>query len=126
MKSDRTLLRWYRRINKRFFDGACPDKVCIRWADPDNDKEKSLLEEKYFGWATTAEKGDPYHDYQILMCKSLNKKWSVKISTLVHEMVHLATNLRDDHGPAFERWRQYIADRGIFKKNALRKGMTLF
>lgn len=123
MKSDRTLLAWYRKINKRFFDGACPENVCVRWAD-DTEEREANWEEKYFGWAEKAEDG--YHDYQIVMSRQFNETWMVRISTLVHEMIHLATDLKDDHGDAFERWRQHVSDRGIFKKHALRKGRTLF
>jgi hypothetical protein len=131
MKSDRTLLRWYRRINKRFFDGACPEKVCVRWADPEMETQHNW-EEKYFGEASFAEKDekkpnyDAYHDYQIVMSRENNKKWIIRISTLVHEMIHLATNLKDDHGPAFSQWHEEITKRGIFRKHALRKGSTLF
>lgn len=124
MRSDRTLLRWYKTINRRFFDSACPDRVLVRWADPD-EGESRVWEKKYFAQASFSE-DDEYHDYQIVMSKPLNEKWVVRFGTLVHEMCHLATGLRDDHGPAFERWRQYVSDRGIFKKNALRKGRTLF
>jgi hypothetical protein len=124
VKSDRTLLRWYRIINKRFFDGACPDSVCVRWADPD-EMDSRRWEKKYFGEASEMV-DDERHEYQIVMSKPLNKQWIVRISTLVHEMIHLATRLKDDHGPAFEQWRQYVSDRGIFKKHALRKGYTLF
>ncbi len=124
MKSDRTLLRWYREINRRFFGGACPERVCVRWADPD-ETETRRWEKRYFGEASFSE-DDEHHDYQIVMSKPLNEQWIVKISTLVHEMIHLATRLKDDHGPAFERWRLHVSDRGIFKKNALRKGYTLF
>lgn len=123
MKSDRTLLRWYRKLNK-FFDGACPERVCIRWADPDEERGERW-EEKYFGEAERLT-DDPHHDYQIVMSRLKNDSWIIKISTLVHEMIHLATDLKDDHGPAFEQWRQHVSDRGIFKKHALRKGMTLF
>lgn len=127
MRSDPTLLKWYRTINKRFFDGACPDRVCVRWVDKEFEAtSRSKWEEQYFGWAEKSPKDDPYHDYQIVMSRTLNKKWSVRISTLVHEMIHLATNLRDDHGDAFERWREHVAERGIFKKHALRKNRTLF
>jgi SprT-like family len=122
MRSDRTLLAWYTYINARFFDGACPDRVLVRWADPD--EMESRWEKKYFGEASEAM--DEYHDYQIVLSRPLNKKWVVRIGTLVHEMCHLATRLRDDHGPAFEKWRLYVSDRGIFKKNALRKDYTLF
>lgn len=124
MKSDRTLMAWYRRINKRFFDGACPEKVCVRWADPEMETQYEW-EDKYFGEASKVD-DDPYHDYQIVLSRPNNKKWIVRISTLVHEMIHLATDLKDDHGPAFEQWRQHVADRGIFKKHALRKDFTLF
>ena len=131
MRSNPALLKWYKKINHRFFDGACPERVCVRWADPETETQYRW-EEKYFGEANFTEK-DPkkanynrYHDYQIVMSKALNHSWSVKISTLVHEMCHLATKLRDEHGPAFEEWRQYVANRGIFKKHALRKGKTLF
>lgn len=124
MKSDRTLIAWYRRINKRFFGGACPEKVCVRWADPETETQYNW-EDRYFGEASTVS-DDRHHDYQIVMSRSLNKKWIVRISTLVHEMVHLATKLRDNHGPAFSYWHEYITERGIFRKHALKKGMTLF
>jgi hypothetical protein len=125
MKSDRTLLSWYRQINKRFFDGYCPEKVCVRWAEPDEETRGDVWEEKYFGEAERVEES-PYHDYQIVLSRVKNDSWIVKISSLVHEMIHLATDLKDDHGPAFEQWRQHVSDRGIFKKHALRKGMILF
>ena len=123
MKSNQTLLRWYKSINKRFFDGGCPERVCVRWADVNEEGEKQW-EENYFGWAGKVD--TPYHDYEIVMSRPLNKQRSVKLSTLCHEMCHLATNLRDNHGPAFELWRQLISDRGIYKKSALYKGLTLF
>ena len=65
MRSDRTLLKWYRRINKRFFDGACPDKVCVRWADPEMETQYKW-EEKWFGEASKVD-DDPYHEWQIVM-----------------------------------------------------------
>lgn len=124
MKSDPTLLRWYKRINKEFFKGACSNKVCVRWADPDEDGSHRW-EKRYFGEATVSEE-DEYHEYQIVMSKPLNKQWMVRISTLVHEMIHIATDLKDDHGPTFEAWRVRLGTRGIFKKHALRRGYTLF
>lgn len=124
MKSDPTLLGWYRYINEKFFDGVCPDRVCVRWADPDEDGGHRW-EKKYFGEASEA-LDDEYHDYQILLSKPLNKQWIVRISTLVHEMIHVANELKDDHGPAFSRWHERLTKRGIFRKHALRKGYTLF
>ncbi len=97
MKSDRTVLRWYRRINRRFFDGACPEKVCVRYARPG--EEKREIEQEYFGWAdkkgnetwATHEKHCPRctHDYEIVLDETAN--WITVLSTLAHEMIHLDT-----------------------------------
>jgi hypothetical protein len=122
LRSDKTLKKYYRLINKKFFENQLPDNVCVRWADEDEDGEG--FEERYFGIADRA--NDGYHEYVIVMSRSLNRPAVTRLSTLAHEMCHIATELRDNHGPAFERWRQTIADRGIFKKGALRKGLTLF
>lgn len=121
MKSDPTLRRWYRIINRRFFDGACCNNTLVRWMNPDEEKEKKL-EDKYFALAQECDDG--YHKYEIMMSRSNNRKASQKLSTLAHEMIHIATDINDDHGPAFEKWRMHIAARGIFKKNALLKGGT--
>lgn len=134
MRSDRTLLKWYREINRRFFTGNCPEskRVCVRYARPG--EEKREIEDSYFGWAdspatptwATHQKNCPRcrHDFEIVLDEKAD--WIKVLSTLAHEMIHLATNMKDDHGPAFEEWRQYISDRGIFKKHALYKGHTLF
>lgn len=123
MRSDQTLLKWYRRINKRFFEGQCPDNVCVRWANPVEETRK--WESTYFG-----EAGRPailsHHEWEIVLSRVLNVKQSQKLASLAHEMCHLATECRDNHGPAFERWRAYIAERGIFRKHALLKHETLF
>ncbi len=132
MRSDRTLRKWYRTLNKRFFDGACPDRVCLRYANPGGEKRE--IEEQYFGWAdkpgTTSwphtGKSCPgcRHEFEIVLDEKA--PWISILSTLAHEMIHLATLMKDDHGPAFEQWRQHISDRGIFKKHAIYKGHTLF
>lgn len=125
MRSDRTLLKWYKVINKRFFDGACPERVLVRWEDPELEHRGKRWEDKYFGEASIVT-DDPDHDFQIVMSKALNNSWSVKISTLVHEMIHLATHLKDNHGPAFSKWHEHLTEKGIFRKHTLRKGFTLF
>ncbi len=124
MKSDRTLKKWYRTINKRFFDGKLTDSVCVRWTNEDDDGELSKCEEKFFGWADKADDG--YHEYVIVLSKKMCTPISSRLLTLAHEMCHVASALRDNHGPAFEHWRQHIADRGIFKKGALVRGLTIF
>ena len=121
MRSDPTLKKWYKKINKRFFDNKLTDNVCVRWA---NEKEAEYYEEKYFGWMNVAEDG--YHEWVIILSRSKAGTPSIKLLTLAHEMCHVATKMKDDHGPAFEQWREYIADRGIFKKGALVKGLTIF
>jgi hypothetical protein len=123
MRSDRTLRKWYRQLNRRFFGNQLPDDVCVRWAD-DTEEREAKWEEKYFGWADPAYDGR--HRYVIIMSRRKITSLSLKAATLAHEMCHIATDLKDDHGPAFEQWRQYIGDRGIFKKHAVYKGLTLF
>lgn len=136
MRSDRTLLKWYRKINRRFFDGECSDRVCVRWASEDEEKEVKW-EERYFGWADWVGEGqksyDGCHDWEIILSRAnltkvnhVHASMSSKLATLAHEMIHVATKNRDDHGPAFERWRVHISERGIFKKHALVKDLTIF
>lgn len=123
MRSDRTLLKWYRKINRRFFDGTCPDNVCVRWAT-DIEENDRRWEDKYFGGAGRSDDG--YHEWDLCLSRKLNKKLSQKLSSIAHEMIHIATEQRDDHGPAFEKWRVHISERGIFKKHALVKDLTIF
>lgn len=126
MRSDRTLLRLYRLVNKKFFDNTLPHDTCVRYL---SEREQEKFEEKYFGWTShlkDTNQEDGYHTYCIVISKSKNPGRTAIAATLVHEMVHVATEMRDDHGPAFEAWRQTIADRGIFKKGAVLKGLTLF
>lgn len=127
MTSDRTLRKWYRFINRRFFHGELPDNVIVRWADTAEETE-AQWEERYFGW-TDDQKSAPWiapHPFQIVLSRPRNVYAATRFSTLAHEMIHVATRCRDDHGPAFERWRERIADAGIFRKGAIRKGLTIF
>jgi hypothetical protein len=128
VKSDKTLRKWYIFINRRFYDNQLPDNVCVRWADETEEKEVERWEEKYFGWANKCDGdyADGYHTHYIVLSRLKNEAATTRMSTLAHEMIHIATNCRDDHGPAFEKWRLYISDRGIFKKHAVRKGLTIF
>jgi hypothetical protein len=124
MKSDKVLKRWYRTINKKFFGNTLTNNVCVRWANEDDDGEVSRYEEKFFGWADKAD--DNYHEYVIVLSKTLNGPISSRLLTLSHEMCHIASGLKDQHGPVFEQWRQSIADKGIFKKHALVRNLTIF
>lgn len=122
MKSDRTLKKYYDMINKKFFLGELPSNVCVRWLDPEEDEVN--LEDKLFGYADKA--NDGYHKYQIVMSRKMCVPASSRATTLIHEMIHVYTGMRDDHGPAFEKARQMLSDRGIYKKGAVVKGLTIF
>ncbi len=124
MRSDPRLKRWYRIINKKYFDNQLTNNVCVRWSNENDNEEEERCEEKYFGWADKALDGR--HEYVIVLSKVKINSKSTKLLTLAHEMCHIATGLKDDHGDAFEQWRQYISDRGIFRKGALIKGLTIF
>ena len=120
VRSDKCLKRWYRLINKKFFDNELPNNVCVRWI---SELEQEKFEDMYFAW--TSKLQGP-HSYCIVISKTKNPGKTAVLATLSHEMCHVATGMKDDHGPAFEAQRQKIADRGIFKKNAILKGLTIF
>src|SRR5574337_222948 len=119
MRCDPTLKKWYRRINRKFFLDELPNNVIVRYGNEDDDDLDA-----YLGLSELC--ADGRHKYQIIINKEKNVSATIRFGTLIHEMVHIATGLRDDHGPAFETWRATLADRGIFKKGALYKGLTLF
>ncbi len=122
MRSDRTLKKYFNLINKKFFDGQLPDSTCVRWLDPDEEEIK--LEDKLFGYADKA--NDGYHKYQIVLSRKLCGPASSRMTTLAHECIHIFLELKDDHGQAFERVRQMLSDRGIYKKGAIIRGLTIF
>jgi hypothetical protein len=45
---------------------------------------------------------------------------------LLHETIHVATQLNDNHGEAFSDWHMKLTERGAFKKGAMIRGITLF
>lgn len=122
MTSDRTLKRWYRKINKKFFYNELTNKVCVQWGDEQDDFAYEEIENCY-GFA---DRGYGRHEYIIILNREKCSDALSTLGTLIHEMIHLATGLRDNHGPVFEAWRQKLGDRGIFKKHALRRNATIF
>lgn len=124
MRSDPTLRFWFKIINRRFFANELPDNVCVRWAHPE-EQRAFQCDDKYFGWAAKLDQ-NTYHTHEIVLTRKLNTRLSARLATLAHECCHVYLDCRDDHGPAFERTRQMIADRGIFKKGALAKKLTIF
>jgi hypothetical protein len=124
LRSDRRLRLWYRTINKKFFQGELPDNVCVRYADEDDvEKDGRQCEDTCFGWA---DKGEGRHLYQVVISRKKNPALTAILATLVHEMVHVSTDLKDNHGPVFEAKRIVLSNRGIFRKSALVPGLTLF
>ena len=126
MRSDKALKTWYNKINKKFFDNELPRKTCVRWI---NDKEQEKFEEKYFAWTINIEgtnQDDGYHRYVIVISKNKNPGRTAQLASLAHEMVHVATGMRDDHGKAFSEWHEKLTERGLFRKGAVLRGLTLF
>lgn len=115
MRSDRTLKKWYSLINKKFFFGELPTNVIVRWALPDEETDIAFTQRL-----------EGRHSYQIALNREKNPTCSQKLSTLVHEMIHVATQTRDDHGPVFDEWHKKLTERGVFKKGALLKDICLF
>ena len=122
MKSDKTLKRYYNLINRKFFNSELPTRVCVRWLNEDEDDMR--LEDKMFGYADVAQ--DNYHKFQIVLSRKLCGPASSRMTTLAHEMIHVYTGLKDDHGSAFEKVRVMLSDRGIFRKGAIIRGLTIF
>lgn len=124
VKSDPTLKKWYRIVNKKFFDNQLPNNVCVRWANEDDSDEEDRCEEKYQGWAGHAEEG--FHKYVIVISREAKTDAFLRFNTLAHEMIHIATELKDDHGAVFSSWHLRLTEKGLFKKDVFRKGWTLF
>ena len=122
MRSDRTLKRWYNFINHKFFLDELPSNVCVRWSNEDDDPDG--FEDKYFGIAQHADDGR--HKYEIVLSHKMNIPASTRLTSLAHEMCHIATELKDNHGPAFSAWHMRLTARGFFTKGACRKDLTIF
>ena len=116
MRSDRTLKKWYSVINKKFFFGELPANVIVRWALPGEEKDTACC--------TEYEK--ERYCFDICLNRAKNPTNAQKLSTLVHEMIHVATRCSDNHGPMFDEWHKKLTERGAFKKGALLKGVCLF
>jgi hypothetical protein len=117
VQSDRTLKRWFLHINKKFFFGELSTNVIIRWSNPGEENDIACTERLA---------KDKRHRYLILLNREKCKTHSQKLSALVHEMIHIATGFRDNHGPLFAEWHARLTERGVFKKGALLKGICLF
>jgi hypothetical protein len=124
VQSDKRLKRYYNLINKKFFNNELPHNVCVRYVNEDDKDEEYNCEEKYYGWLSEPE--DNRHKWTIIISKPKNPGRTALLTTLAHEMVHVATNKRDDHGPAFSEWHETLTARGLFRKSAVLKGLTLF
>jgi hypothetical protein len=123
MKSDASLKRWYRLINKRFFHNELPNNVCVRYVTDEDEDEDEGCEERYYGWTTDT---SPLHKYVIIISRIKNPGPVAKLATLAHEMIHVKTGLRDDHGKIFSDCHEMLTERGLFRKGAILKGLTLF
>jgi hypothetical protein len=117
-RSDRSLKSFYRIINRKFFNGELPDNIIVRWA--------RAGEESAVASCSPIENPDNKNKYLILLNRAKNPTASIKLATLAHEMIHIATQFRDEHGPAFDEWHEKLTQRGLFRKGALLSHVTLF
>jgi hypothetical protein len=125
MRSDPVLRKWYKTINKKFFDNYLPANTCVRWSNEDDRDEDERCDDKYNGWATVID--DEYKPrFLIVISNTLKKSMCTKLHTLLHEMCHLGTGLKDAHGPAFSSWHEHLVVKGAFKKGSVVKNLTLF
>jgi hypothetical protein len=124
VRSDPVLRKYYRIINKKFFNEELPNNVCVRYVTDEDTDEEAECERKYYGWTSTGL--EKRHKYIIVISRVKNPGWPAKLSTLAHEMVHCATGLRDGHGKAFSDWHEILTSRGLFRKGAILRGLTIF
>ena len=124
MQSNRALKKHFRTLNRRFFDGELPDNVCVRWMD-DGDLDEDIKCEDRFNGFCHKTKEHP-HCGVIVLNQELKKDKGHLLSVLAHECIHVLLQYRDDHGPAFERERLKLSDKGFFRKSAVLEGLTLF
>lgn len=113
MQSDRTLKKWYTLINKKFFFGELPANVIVCWGEEVDIASCQEFEKEKFCFV-------------IRLNREKITTASQKLSSLLHEMIHVATRQRDNHGPLFDEWHKKLTERGAFKKGALLKGICLF
>jgi hypothetical protein len=123
VRSDPVLRKYYRIINKKFFNGELPNNVCCRYVTEEDTDEDENCDSKFYGWCSN---GFGRHKYVIVISKIKNPGMVAKLATLAHEMIHCALFLRDDHGKAFSDWHETLTSRGLFRKGAVLKGLTLF
>jgi hypothetical protein len=116
-KSDPSLKRYYRLLNTKFFNGTLPDNVIVRWA--------RVGEEADCASTGHCKPQDP-NQYVILLNRKKCASPSIKVVHLLHECVHVATHMKDDHGPEFDAWHKLLTQRGAFVKGAVLKDTTLF
>ena len=129
MRSDRTLKKYYRLINRKFFRNALPDNICVRYVNDDDTDEEERCEQNYFGWTDYAGKDGNSLVIVISRLKNPGPTMTARCATLAHEMIHVATwnqNLKDDHGDTFSKWHETLTKRGLFRKGAVLRGLTLF
>jgi len=115
-KSDKSLKRYYEIINTKFYYGELPRNVIVRWAEPGEETDI----------ASTNSPKNERHSFVILLNRDKITTRSIKLSSLLHETIHVITKNRDDHGAIYSEWHEKLVERGAFKKGALIKGVTLF
>lgn len=111
MVTVKTLQRWYKRINRGYFNNSLPHTVDIRIVDK--------IDAKNSAWAETSNWMDEegaLEFYQIKFVKYL-VKFSRTFTCLVlyHEMCHLAAGLHNGHNKVFDKNISRLFRKGAYK-----------
>lgn len=116
MRIDPVLNRNYRLFNRLYFKGKLPP-ARVGWGSK---KELAVGKNQRMALGVTWQAKDGV--FQIALNSKLAKLnwWGVLHATQLHEMVHVKTNLSDNHGPAFEREMIRLAKAGAFAKHTPR------
>jgi hypothetical protein len=121
MRSDPTLKRYYRELNKKWFKGELPASTKCVWG-PISEHKQNGKGSGAMAFCESPTDDDPF--FLISFDPRLKKLnwWNLVRSTMIHEMVHVWTKNRDSHGPVFEAKMRELANAGAFKKRSKRMG----
>jgi len=104
---DKALMRLYRRLNKKWFDGKLPNDVLVGWHyDGENYGCTGILVTKNSDGTTT-------ESLAIALDPTImnHSKWLML--TLIHEMCHVATqDEKKSHGPKFYKEKRRVMAAG--------------
>jgi hypothetical protein len=110
MRSDPTLKRYYREFNRKFWGNTLPNNVVVRWGTDDDIYEGNLKRSD----AGVCLRHGPHEPMEIVLDPVMRREKQYKHTklTLHHEMIHVKTKNRDNHGPVFKKYRDMLIEKG--------------